>query len=87
MLSVCWRSTLHQIISVLDMSGFENFERNSFEQLCINVANEHILQFFKDSMIKTEKDIYIEEGVAWPAINWVNENPLLKLCLQVVPCL
>jgi len=51
-------------IGILDIFGFEIFETNGFEQLCINYANECLQQQFNTDTFKTETDIYLQEGVS-----------------------
>lgn len=72
-----------QTIGVLDLSGFENFECNSFEQLCINIVNEHLHQVFKKYLISVEEEAYADEGISWQSVQWDDDSELLQLCLQV----
>ena len=56
-------------IGLLDIFGFENFDSNSFEQMCINLANERLQFFFNEHIFRNELVEYQAEGLADQALN------------------
>jgi myosin heavy subunit len=65
------------------MSGFENFQVNSFEQLCINVANEHLQYYFNEHIFLQEEQDYRTEGVKLEKIQFQNNEDLIELFMGV----
>ena len=65
------------------MAGFENFPANSFEQLCINSANERLQHYFNDHVFSLELQEYHAEGIKQPKIKFTNNDAVLHLLLQV----
>ncbi|MFH4979460.1 hypothetical protein AB6A40_006169 [Gnathostoma spinigerum] len=68
-----------QSIGLLDVFGFESFATNSFEQFCINFANEKLEQFFVDHLFKREQSIYETEGIEWKPIEYNENRQLLEI--------
>ena len=64
---------------ILDIYGFEAFEKNSLEQLCINLANERLQQHFNRYVLATQQQEYVEEGVPWTFINFKDNQDVIDL--------
>lgn len=69
-------------ISILDMAGFEHFPTNSFEQLCINSANERLQHFFNEHIFAQELLEYQNEGIKQPKVKFSNNDELLNMLFQ-----
>ena len=67
------------VIGVLDIYGFEIFARNSFEQFCINYANEKMQQYFVQCLFKEEEDVYETEGISYDSVSYADNLPILSL--------
>ncbi|KAK7280632.1 hypothetical protein RJT34_25697 [Clitoria ternatea] len=66
-------------ISILDIYGFESFNRNSFEQFCINYANERLQQHFNRHLFKLEQEEYIQDGIDWTKVEFEDNQDCLNL--------
>jgi Myosin head (motor domain)/MyTH4 domain len=66
-------------IGVLDIFGFEIFDMNSFEQLCINFANEKLQQHFNQHTFKLEEQLYQREGIKYDHIEFIDNQPVLDM--------
>ncbi|CAE7567292.1 XI-2 [Symbiodinium natans] len=64
-------------IGILDIYGFERLQRNSFEQLCINLANERLQQYFVENVLTAEQNLYRREGLPWTGLNLPDSMPVV----------
>jgi myosin heavy subunit len=66
-------------ISILDIFGFEVFESNGYEQLCINYTNEMLQQIFNQYVFKSEQQEYEKENLNWKHIDYVQNDSIVEL--------
>ncbi|XP_053497500.1 unconventional myosin-IXAb isoform X3 [Ictalurus furcatus] len=66
-------------IGVLDIFGFEDYENNSFEQFCINYANEKLQHYFNQHIFKLEQEEYRTEGISWHMIDYIDNTSCINL--------
>ncbi|RDY06773.1 Myosin-2, partial [Mucuna pruriens] len=66
-------------ISILDIYGFESFKNNSFEQFCINYANERLQQHFNRHLFKLEQEEYELDGIDWTKVDFEDNQECLDL--------
>eukprot|EP00946_MAST-07B_sp_MAST-7B-sp1_P000898 g898.t1 len=75
------QQTEASFIGVLDIFGFETFETNSFEQLCVNYANEKLQQQFNESMFKVQQEEYQKEQIKWQGVADFPDN---SQCISLI---
>ena len=68
-------------IGILDIFGFEHFEHNSFEQMCINLANEQLQFYFNQHIFMMELEEYKTEGINIRDVKFEDNKPLLEMFL------
>lgn len=66
-------------INILDIYGFESFQKNSFEQMCINYANERLQQHFNRHLFKLEQEDYELDGIDWTKVDFEDNQECLDL--------
>ena len=76
------RFTRGTSIGLLDMSGFENFVVNGFDQFLINVTNEKLQQYFMEYIFPREKRDYEAEGIHWAELQYHNNEDVLEMIFQ-----
>ena len=69
----------HSFIGVLDINGFETFDGNSFEQFCINYANEKLQQQFNQHVFKLEQEESMKEEISWTLIDFYDNQQCIDL--------
>ena len=79
------RGTTANSIGILDIYGFEIFEKNSFEQLCINYVNEKLQQIFIQLTLKTEQEEYAREQIQWTPIKYFDNKIVCDLIESTRP--
>lgn len=77
--NLCTSKEQDCFIGVLDIYGFETFDSNSFEQFCINYANEKLQQQFNQHVFKLEQEEYLKEGIEWTMIDFYDNQPCIDL--------
>ncbi|KAI9469047.1 MAG: P-loop containing nucleoside triphosphate hydrolase protein [Benjaminiella poitrasii] len=79
------RSSHQFTMGVLDIYGFEIFEENSFEQMCINYVNEKLQQIFIELTLKAEQEEYVREQIQWTPIKFFNNKVVCDLIEEKRP--
>ena len=83
--SLAARGTVKNTVGILDIYGFEIFERNSFEQLCINYVNEKLQQIFITLTLKAEQEEYAREQIKWTPIKYFDNKVVCQLIEEKRP--
>ncbi|KAL9617144.1 MAG: hypothetical protein Q9160_008041 [Pyrenula sp. 1 TL-2023] len=79
------QGVVRNTIGILDIYGFEIFEKNSFEQLCINYVNEKLQQIFIQLTLKTEQEEYAREQIQWTPIKYFDNKVVCQLIEEKRP--
>ncbi|CCI47888.1 unnamed protein product [Albugo candida] len=77
--AICSGNNVKTHIGLLDIFGFESFETNGFEQMCINYANEKLQQKFNSDVFKVVQQEYVEEGIPLALVTFQDNQPILDL--------
>ncbi|KAI9469759.1 MAG: P-loop containing nucleoside triphosphate hydrolase protein [Benjaminiella poitrasii] len=73
------RAAVNYTMGVLDIYGFEIFDNNNFEQLCINYVNEKLQQIFIELTLKAEQEEYVKERIEWTPIKFFDNKVVCDL--------
>lgn len=84
-LSMKTRGSVAHTIGILDIYGFEIFENNSFEQICINYVNEKLQQIFIQLTLRTEQEEYAREEITWTPIKYFDNKVVCDLIEEKRP--
>ncbi|PSN37292.1 Unconventional myosin-Ib [Blattella germanica] len=77
--SLCKALYSRKVLGILDVYGFEMFERNGFEQFIINFCNEKLHQVVMETTLKEEQEEYVREGIEWTPIDFFNNSIICEL--------
>ncbi|XP_037936316.1 unconventional myosin IC isoform X2 [Teleopsis dalmanni] len=69
----------NNVMGILDIYGFEIFQKNNFEQFCINFCNEKLQQLFIELTLKSEQDEYRREGIEWVPVEYFDNKVICNL--------
>lgn len=69
----------NRVMGILDIYGFEIFQKNSFEQFCINYCNEKLQQLFIELTLKSEQEEYYREGIEWVPVRFFDNKVICDL--------
>ncbi|XP_037024276.1 unconventional myosin IC isoform X1 [Bradysia coprophila] len=72
-------SRKNNVMGILDIYGFEIFQKNSFEQFCINFCNEKLQQLFIELTLKSEQEEYLREGIEWVPVKYFDNKVICNL--------
>ena len=76
---IVYKGSKKTTIAILDIYGFEDFKDNSFEQLCINYANETLQSHFNKFVFKLEQQEYLKEKIDWQTLTYPDNQQVLNL--------
>lgn len=72
-------SRKNNVMGILDIYGFEIFQKNFFEQFCINFCNEKLQQLFIELTLKSEQEEYLREGIEWVPVQYFDNKVICNL--------